>query len=167
MSEPIVPATWWHEYRQVVAALAGVVVGFCLLSAKEWWINRRQRKAHWAALETEAEICREHADIYLADKVAAPSYRLPTRAFENSLPPLLAAGQLGAEELRILTEFFLQVETFNRGLDQVNEARGDVDKLNAEYGRNLLKAARLTVGADTLYTRARLVLVRRTRKTFC
>lgn len=161
MSDPVAPATWWYEYRQAIATLAGVVIGFCLPLAKEWWTNRRRRKAHWAALETEAEICREHADIYLADQVAAPSYRLPTRAFENSLPPLLAAGQLGVEEFRVLTEFFLQVETFNRGLDQVNEARGDVEKLNAEYGRNRLKAARLTVGDDTLYTRARQVLVRR------
>ena len=163
MAGPVVLQSWWFEYRQVVATLAGVVLGFCLLWVKEWWTNRRAYRAHWAALATEAEICREHADVYLQDRVAAPSYRLPTRAFENSLPPLLSAGKVNPEELRVLTEFSLHVETFNRGLDQVNEARGDVEKLGAEFNRNILKAQRLTAGDDTLYSRARQVLAERTR----
>lgn len=153
---------WWFEYRQVFATLGGVLIGFLLATGKEWLTKKRQRRAHWSALSAEVEICREHADVYIKDRIAAPSYRLPTMAFAGSLPALLADGQVSGPELRALMEFYMHVQTFNRGLGQINEARGDIEKLNAEFQRNMLKAPRLTAGNDTYYSRAREVLSRHT-----
>lgn len=147
---------WWT----LAATLAGVATGFLLPTIKDWWIRRDQRKAHWIALGTEVEICREHADVLLSANIMSPLYRLPTVAFEHSLPPLLEQAQLSGPELRAFIEFYEQVRTLNRGLDHAHAAGRDMEDLTAQYGRNLLKAKQLTTGTDTLYARIRPILAR-------
>jgi hypothetical protein len=140
--------------NEVVAALAGAVVGAVLGSGItlliEWWKGRTRRKAHWAALAAEMDYCRDRAETYLHDKPAAPLYRLPTVAYAHSLPALLEeAALLDETDTRKLLSFFNEVETFNRGLDQVDRARLITDpaeqerNIQAEYTRNRLKAESL------------------------
>jgi hypothetical protein len=140
--------------NEVIAALAGAVVGAVLGSGitllTEWWKGRTRRQAHWAALGAEMDYCRDRAETYLGDKPAAPLYRLPTVASAHSLPALLeAAALLDETDTRKLLSFFNEVETFNRGLDQVDRARLITDSaeqernIQAEYTRNRLKAESL------------------------
>lgn len=140
--------TWWTSH-EVFAALFGVALGFLLTLFAEWWRGRVRRRAHWAALNAEIEYCREMAETYLRDNIPAPLYRLPIVAYSNALPVLLASGALNEAETRNLISFFNEVETLNRGFDQVEGARFITDpaerniRLTEEHGRNRLKAERL------------------------
>ena len=148
---------------QVIATLIGAVVGVLLgvivSELKEWWWRTRRRKAHWRALSAEVEICREMAEIFLRDGVGAPLYRLPTLSYLNSFPALLESGATTERDTRAVTQFYNQVESLNRGLDQANDARSDAQTLNGEYSRNRLKAENL-VGAVSYYSSVRQVLDR-------
>lgn len=150
------PKVW----AALLGAVVGGVLGFVLAEVKEWLARRRRRRAHWRALSAEADLCREMAEEFLRANVMAPLYRLPTLSYSHSFPVLLADGAPNETETRAVTQFFNEVETLNRGLDQSNEARNDESRLNAEFGRNRLKAEKL-VGSVSYYTRIRAVLDRR------
>jgi hypothetical protein len=87
---------------------------------------------------------------------AAPLYRLPTVIYTVAFPALLADRAFNGKKPRALLEYFNQVETLNRGLDQAQEARG-TEALKGEVHRNCLKASRLVPGQE-LYQRALEVL---------
>ena len=146
----------------LLGVVVGGVLGFTLGEVKEWLARRRRRKAHWLALSAEAEHCRELADEFLRANVMAPLYRLPTLSYSHSFPILLADGAPSEEEARAVTQFFSEVETLNRGLDQANDARNDDTRLQ-EFERNRLKAERLA-GSGNYYRRLRTVLGHRTGK---
>jgi hypothetical protein len=152
---------------EVVAALAGAglggFLGFLLSELKDWRARVRRRKAHWSALGAEIELCREIAESYLRDNVQAPLYRLPTLSYLNSFPVLLADGVPQEAEMRAITQFFSQVETLNRGLDQANEVRDREDRLNEETSRNRMKAEKLIASAS-YYSNVRSVLDQRLGK---
>jgi hypothetical protein len=87
---------------------------------------------------------------------------LPTVAYAHSLPALLeGAALLDETDTRKLLSFFKEVETFNRGLDQVDRARLITDpaeqerNIQAEYTRNRLKAESL---AREYYDEAKAVV---------
>jgi hypothetical protein len=133
--------------NEVIAALVGVVVGSGITLLVDWRKSRARQQAHWAALGAEMDYCRDRAEIYLRENVASPLYRLPTVAYAHSLPALLeAAALLDETDTRDLLSFFSEVETFNRGLDQVDRARLITDpaeqerSIQAEYKRNKIKA---------------------------
>ncbi len=140
--------------REVQAVLFGVALAFFLSLFTEWQRSRARRRCHWAALSAEMEYCRSLADTYLRTNIAAPLYRLPTVAYANSLPALLSEAALSESDTRNLLTFFNEVETLNRGLDQIEGARLITDptaretKLAEEYGRNKLKAERLVPSAS-------------------
>jgi hypothetical protein len=52
---------WWQS-TELWAALLGVLLGFILAEAKDWWARRRRRRAHWGALRVEIEFCRRLAE---------------------------------------------------------------------------------------------------------
>lgn len=143
---------------KIAGALIGTIVGFLLSEGKEWLARRRRRKAHWQALSAEAELCKELAEEYLNANFAAPLYRLPTLSYLHSFPVLLSDGALNEAETKAVTQFFTQVETLNRGLDQANEARGNDTTLSEEFGRNRLKAEKLIEFTNSYYTKVRAVL---------
>jgi hypothetical protein len=141
--------TGWE--RLLFAAL-GVVLGFLLNEGKNLLLRRRKHRAYWAALRTEIEYARGRAQMYVDDRIMAPLYRLPTKAFDRCYSELLADGALKDAEATALMAFYAEVETFNRGLDRVGAAEGD-NALQMEYSRNLLKAQQLVSGGS-LYTAA-------------
>lgn len=145
----------------LIGTVVGGVLGFLLGEFKEWQARRRRSKAHWLAVSAEADFCREQAQEFLGvtPPVMAPLYRLPTLTYSNSFPVLLADGAPSDEEVRAVTQFFCEVETLNRGLDQANDARDDDARLRQEFGRNRLKAERLL----DYNTRLRAILDRRLR----
>jgi hypothetical protein len=105
-----------------VTEILAVVIGFVLGFGVAQWERRRRLKAHWAALDVEIEMAGRAATTYRNDSVKAPLYRLPTIAFEHSLPALLAEGALKPAELESLMSFGLLVQDINRGLDQAADA---------------------------------------------
>ncbi len=144
-------------WAALFGAIVGGVFGFALGEVKDWLARRRRRKAHWLALSAETELCRELAEEFLRANVMAPLYRLPTLSYSHSFPVLLADGAPTRPEARSVTQFFNEVETLNRGLDQAHEARSDDARLRDEFARNRLKAERL-VGSVSYYTRLRTAL---------
>jgi hypothetical protein len=165
------PKSWWLS-AEVIAALLGVLAGFLLGLSADWWRGRSRRRAHWAALSAEMDYCRDLAETYLRENVAAPLYRLPTVAYTNSLPALLQSAALNDSDVRNLLAFFNEVETLNRGMDQADRARLIPDTserdatLHDEYGRNRLKAERLVPidsRAPSYYDRAKSVVEFRRR----
>ena len=146
----------------LVSVVVGVLLGLAVSELKDWWWRSRRRKAHWRALSAETELCREMAETFLHDNVQAPLYRLPTLSYLHSFPVLLADGKPTEQETRAVTEFYNQVETLNRGLDQTHEARDNLARLNEEFVRNRLKAESL-VAPVSLYARLRGVLDQRAR----
>lgn len=155
------PEPWWRskELIGLIGPLLGVVLGFGLGWVSDRFTQRRRRKAHWAALRAEIDYCNRTATTYVERqvKVKSPLYRLPTMAYTKSFPALLADGVLNKKETSVLIEFFTQVETLNRGLDQAESARGDEERLNEEYCRNCMKAKGIARNGD-LYRRARAIV---------
>jgi hypothetical protein len=131
-------APWWSP-------LLGVGVGFLLARVYEWFMARFRNRGHWRALRAELQVCRERAKTYETDAKAAPLYRLPIVVFPNSFPALLTDAAVDEDAARALIECYSEVESLNRGLDLIQEARerNDQQALLMEYDRNRLKAQRL------------------------
>jgi hypothetical protein len=173
MNPPAVPPEAWYQTKEVIAAIVGAVIASLLIALYDWLRTRRRRRSHFAALRAEMDFCCNLARTYLRDNLAAPLYRLPTIAYSNSLPALLADAALRESDTRSLLAFFSEVETLNRGLEQVEGARQIADpraraeKVTEEYGRNRLKAQHLVPAADSsspsYYDLARLVVDDRLR----
>ena len=136
-----------------------VVLGFLLGLVPGWWARRARLKVHWGALRAEIGLCRERAETYLNDGVMAPLYRFPLKAYETSLPVLLADAAVDEQAVRKLLRFYGQVEDLNRGLDNAAELAMDnnTGPLKSEYKRNCSKAEQLfqpSVDSPNLYSNA-------------
>lgn len=162
----------WYQTKEVIAAIVGAVIASLLIALYDWLRTRRRRRSHFAALRAEMDFCCELARTYLRDNIAAPLYRLPTIAYANSLPALLADAALEESDTRSLIAFFNEVETLNRGLEQVEGARQLADprerseKVAEEYGRNRVKAQYLvpaTSSSASYYDLAKSVVDGRLR----
>lgn len=146
------PSSFCGAERLFYGAI-GTVIGFTLNEVRSLWLKRRKHLAYWAALNAEIEYARGRAQMYIDDKIIAPLYRLPTKAFDKCFGELLADGALTEAEATSLMAFFAEVETFNRGLDRAAAAT-NASELDREYGRNLLKVKQL-VSTGALYTAAK------------
>ena len=133
---------------EIFTALLGVVVGFVLSEGSKVFWSSRTNKTNFKAIRAEIEFCKEIAEVYLSQNIMAPLYRMPTKAYEASLPQLLSSSAIEEEELKAVQKFYMEVESFNRGLDQAELARNDDAKLKAEYKRNQGKASYLTNTAN-------------------
>lgn len=170
---PIVNPELWYQSNEVIAAFIGAALAFFLVMTYDWLRARRRRRAHFSALKAEIGYCHDLAKAYLKEGVAAPLYRLPTVAYANSLPALLADAALNHSDTRSLLAFFNEVETLNRGLDQAEDARLIADqaerevKVDDEFNRNRLKAKHLvsieSLSSPSYYDRAKSVIDSRLR----
>ena len=146
----------------IVGTLVGAVVGFGL---GRWGLardRRRRLKGNREALRAEVDLCAEFAERYLADKVLAPLYRLPSSAFEKAFPNLLADAALSRSQVAALASFWGLVGEINRGLDQTHDARdGDQNRLGEEVNRLTAKCRKLLgkqEGVPSYVERARCAL---------
>ena len=129
------------------SALIGVILGFALSEGSRLLGGWRRNKTNFKAIKSEVDYCSELAEVYLGDRIMAPLYRLPTNAYEASLPQLLSSSVINEDELKAVQKFYMEVESLNRGLDQAELARSDEARLNAEFKKNLGKASYLTDSA--------------------
>ena len=132
-------------WDRALSGAVGVLLGFGLSQAKDWWTRRRKHAAYWRAIDAEVQFARGRAESVLNDRVGAPLYRLPRTAFNSCYPELLADGAISAAQGTALMAFFNEVDSLNRGLDLAAQA-SDATRLQEEYGRNRLKAERLIAG---------------------
>jgi len=147
-----------------------VLLGFFLGLVPGWYARKQRLKVHWGALEIETELCREKAQAYLDDKIMAPLYRLPNKAYETSFPVLLSDAAILPNEVDALVRFYSQVEDFNRGLDDAAELNKEnrTAPLKEGYKRNLLKARQIVAppeGKDNLYLKAIAILADKNDRT--
>ena len=134
-----------------------VLLGFFLGLVPGWWTRKQRLKMHWCALRAEIAICTELAETYLNDKIMAPLYRLPTKAFSASFPALLADAALNELEVKQLSKFYELVEQVNRGLDYAAEyvKNNNIVALSAEYNRLITKVNNLVKphsNSNNMYT---------------
>jgi hypothetical protein len=149
---------------QTIQALVSVFVGFILGRVSVSLDRRRRRRALRAALLAEVSICARLARTYLDDAVRAPLYRLPAAAFAVAFPSLLADDVLSGAQVDDLECFAIEVDSINRGLDNVHRAleNGNGAGEEREVNRLQLKCTNLIEahdGQDAFVTRARRALV--------
>lgn len=124
--------------------------------------NRAMRvRGNWGALLVEMEECGRIADGYINSNIAAPSYRLPTLCYENCLPALLADAAIDEDGTKAILLFYAEVQTFNRGLDLADAARGGDGNMPKEFRRNCLKANRIRQPSGDLYMQAHEICEKR------
>ena len=107
--------------KSVMEELLLILLGFLLGLIPNWWAKQSRLKIHFAALRAEIQLCRDQAETYLKANVMAPLYRLPTKAYEASLPVLLTDAALDEQDVRDLLRFYGQVEDLNRGLENASQ----------------------------------------------
>jgi hypothetical protein len=140
------------------------LVGFF---ANHWIeIHRRSDRvtACWRTLEAEFNICSKFAETFLTAGIISPSYRLPFSLSERAIQILLENGAISGDEAAPLIEFISQVQTFNRGLDAINQTvwnQSLQQKTDAEYSRACLKAQQLQKppSGSNLYSKAIAILL--------
>lgn len=134
---------------QFWGTLIALLIGFGLYRCD----RRRQIRNCKAALKNEIQICGRLAYQYTQGR-AAPFYRLPVMAWTSAYPTLLGLGALGEEQTRTLSQYYQNVDTFNRGLEQAQTARNDNNGnggfgngsslLNDDFMRGALQAENIT-----------------------
>lgn len=139
---------WVAPVMTVAGTLGGVWLGSHLTLRREAAARKRETAAHWAALKAEISLCGDLARSYLLESILIPSYRLPRVAFESAFPKLLsaAAENLSDLEARSITEFYMEVESFNRGLDFAQATVAGTRARATEVARSHLKASHLIPG---------------------
>jgi hypothetical protein len=128
-----------------IIGLLGVALGAGLGELREVCQRKKRHLSYWSAMSAEVDLCRGLAEAYCRDPVKAPLYRLPTVAYENGCPALLADGAVSEEEARSILRFYGQVEQINRGLEYAHAARdrSPQEVLDQEASRLKLKANNL------------------------
>jgi hypothetical protein len=129
----------WKTWMPILLVLIGAILSYL----PRWLGTNRKVKSIKESLIAEIKRCEKMAQGYLKDNVASPSYRLPLHAWSKSFPELLGMGALKEAEVDKLYDFYIEVDSLNRGLDQANESIGDHSALERERNRNLLKATNI------------------------
>ncbi|MFC0668438.1 hypothetical protein ACFSKY_23040 [Azotobacter chroococcum] len=130
---------------KAIPILIGVVVGSIITTAISLYRDRKIYLANFSALMAEIDYCNKLASTYLDDKVKSPLYRLPTIIYKSSIPIILAAGKLTNSETESILNFFNEVDSLNRGLDQIERYRSssDANETEQEFNRNKIKAGNI------------------------
>ena len=145
----------------LIGVVVGAGLGYAVAELRDYSTRKRQRQGHLEALGVELQMCGEIARGYLSGKVMAPAYRMPTIAYERSLPALLAEAVLTVQEMHALMRYYVNAAAFNFALDQTQqvlmipkEERAE-RRLDREASRARLKAEKLSNhGASNHYKTA-------------
>jgi hypothetical protein len=121
----------------VLAALAGIFMGWRLSERTRTSLENRARLARLHALRVEVGRCGKLLKEFTHANVKAPLYRLPTWAGTRALGYVAMDGSLQEGQVHTLLEYYTKVEEVNRGLDYASEARvrGEQKLLDDEYNR--------------------------------
>jgi hypothetical protein len=143
--------------------LVGVIVGALLTWIPAWLDRKRRIKANWHIIDQDIVLSHGRLSTLAEEKVLSPLYRLPMLGYEISLPGLVGDSAIGPDQYLVLSDFFLQVQDINRGLDQAASAvtSSNTPAMMLEANRNGLKARALLRGREgdsaPLYDRAKSI----------
>jgi hypothetical protein len=124
----------------LLGVLFGAILGAAITYAPRWLDTKRKQRSYKESLAVEIRRCENMAHTFLDDNVPSPLYRLPLYAWSTAFPKLLGMGMLREVQVNKLYDFYIEVESLNRGLDQANAAINNCDIFDREINRNKLKA---------------------------
>lgn len=134
-----------QDWTPFVQSVLFVGLGWLLSGIWPWQQKAKARKAHWLAMKTEVSIWKRKADQFKDEQILGPLYRLPIINYWNSLMNLIASGFTETEKIDRLSDFFLNANGFNRGLDNIDSYirvgfTEDSDEIVRENTRNRVYA---------------------------
>ena len=137
-----------QDWTFFVQGVLLVGLGWLLGGLRPWLGKAKARKANWLAMKTEVAIWKRKADQFKDEQILGPLYRLPIINFWNSLMNLIAAGFDDADQIDRLSDYFLNANGFNRGLDNIDSYirsgfKEDADEIIRENTRNRVYANEL------------------------
>ena len=137
-----------QDWTVFVQGVLLVGLGWLLGGLRPWLGKAKARKANWLAMKTEVSIWKRKADQFKEEQILGPLYRLPIINFWSSLMNLIAAGFDDADQIDRLSDFFLNANGFNRGLDNIDSYirsgfKEDADEIIRENTRNRVYANEL------------------------
>lgn len=137
------------EWVQAIGTILVLIGAFVIAFLQAWLTLRRDRRAKreriegmWTAMRSEVQRCGNIAVSFLEARVAAPSYRFTTVAYDKILPELLIEARLGAQETQDLMGFFTIIDGINAGLDVARDMLnvGNQKRLDEQASLNFHKA---------------------------
>lgn len=134
-----------QDWTPFVQSVLLVCLGWLLSGLRPWLQKAKTRKANWLAMKIEVSIWKRKADQFKEEQILGPLYRLPIINFWNSLMNLIGSGFDKADQIDRLSDFFLNANGFNRGLDNIDSYikagfKEDADEINRENTRNRVYA---------------------------
>ena len=134
-----------QDWTPFVQSVLLVGLGWLLAGLRPWLGKAKARKANWLTMKTEVSIWKRKADQFKDEQILGPLYRLPIINFWDSLMNLIAAGFDEAEQIDRLSDFFLNANGFNRGLDNIDSYirsgfKEDAEEITRENTRNRVYA---------------------------
>ena len=119
--------------------MLGAVLGAALAYLPRFLSTRQKLIANRALLLVEIDACRKMAATYLRAGFASPSYRLPSLGWSQSIPQIIAIGMIDQTQIEAVQDFYTEVASLNRGLDQADRHMDDDRRLDAEAKRARVK----------------------------
>jgi len=140
MSEALRDADLLGLAGTLVATFIGAWLGYLLAGKQERERGKKLNIALRKALEAEVERCADDAETYLTSNILAPAYRLSTTVYNATFSQLIASGELTADDVRGLLDFYSQVGQVNWCLDQIHEhVTTDANLVKREHSRLIAK----------------------------
>lgn len=120
---------------------------------QQWLVlDQQSEAAKRGALQTiamDVRVAEMLAGVYLRDEVPLPAYRIPLHGGKSALPALVASGSLAGPEAIVLSQFYIDAESFNLGIDLAQEY---FNSNQAHFQSSVeiikLKATHLRAGSD-------------------
>ena len=120
--------------------MLGAVLGAVLAYLPRFLSTRQKLISNRALLLVEIDACRKMAATYLSAGFASPAYRLPSLGWSQSIPQIIAIGMIDQTQIEAVQDFYTEVASLNRGLDQADRHMVDETRLSAETNRARLKS---------------------------
>jgi hypothetical protein len=118
----------------------GVLLGAVISYAPRFIRARSKIDTNRAFLLVEIAKNKKMAETYLNDGIASPSYRLPHLGLSQCVPQIIEHGKLLTGQIDAIQDFYIEVGSLNRGLDQADKRRDEPNDLAVEVNRNRIKA---------------------------
>lgn len=131
--------------------IALIFVGFILARLYDLYLKHMGVYSCIRSIGIDVDLALEYAQQFIRDEVYAPSYRFPMMAYQSSFPIILVKGGLQEADAKVLTRYFTQVDSINRGLDLIASIpfiekkvrQDDTERVLTYNMRNRLKAEEL------------------------
>jgi hypothetical protein len=148
MKEDFMFKTSFLEMQGLWGAIIGTVLGFVLSLFPKLSDDKKRLRGCRATLRAEIKYCAELAHHYLESETQAPLYRLPMKAWQDAYSVLLSSGTLDENKVNALHKYYNATETFNRGLDEIDQVKDKPEKLDEMLKKLPSKAMNIGTGSD-------------------